>query len=244
MPQSQAETDNTQAMPAHSLRDEMAVERSHPTLRQQALEKLKRAIVQGQLAPGSRLVERKLCELLDVSRSIVRECLGQLEAEGWITKEPYKGPTVAVIDEDGMRQIFEMRAAIEGRAAALCAQRVTTEQIDALDAIVDTMHKAQVAGDVDVQIEAVEAFYEVLLEGAGNTLMADYLASQRNRLARLRRLSLSHGPRAARSVEEKRQMLLAIRSRDAQAAQTLAEQHIWNSSQNLLALGLCGPGRG
>ncbi|WP_370679602.1 GntR family transcriptional regulator [Comamonas sp. GB3 AK4-5] len=238
-----SKTDKLQPANAESLRDSMAVERSFPTLRQQALEKLKRAIVEGQLPPGSRLVERKLCELLDVSRSIVRECLGQLEAEGWITKVPYKGPTVAVIDEDSIRQIFEMRAAIEGRVAALCAERATAEQMAALDATLTAMHAAQASGDVEAQIETIEAFYEVLLEGAGNTLMADYLTSQRNRLARLRRLSLSHGSRSSKSVEEKRHILSAIRSRDAQTAQALAEQHVWKSSESLLAVMRQGPQR-
>lgn len=220
---------------AENLRNGMAVERSYPTLRQQAVEQLRRAIVQGQLPPGTRLVERKLCDLLDVSRSIVRESLGQLEAEGWITKEPYKGPTVAVMDEDAIRQIFEMRAALEGRAAAMCAQRATAEQIERLEATIAVMDEASASGHVEAQIAAIEAFYEALLAGAANVLMADYLASQRNRLARLRRLSLSRSSRAAVSVEEKRRILTAIRSRDAAAAQALAEQHVWNSSESLLA---------
>lgn len=222
--------------PETSLKDAMAVERSYPTLRQQALEKLRHAIVQGQLLPGERLVERKLCDLLDVSRSIVRESLGQLEAEGWITKEPYKGLTVAVLDEDDIRQIFEMRAAIEGRAAALCAQRATQEQMERLHAAVDVMAAHQMSGDIDAQIRAIEVFYEVLLEGAGNTLMEAYLAAQRNRLARLRRLSLAQRSRASVSVEEKRSMLAAISGRDAQLAQSLAEQHVWSSSQSLLSV--------
>lgn len=244
MQPAKSKTDKLKPAEAGSLQDSMAVERGYPTLRQQALEKLKCAIVEGQLPPGSRLVERKLCDLLDVSRSIVRECLGQLEAEGWITKVPYKGPTVAVIDEDSIRQIFEMRAAIEGRVAALCAERATTEQMAALDATVTAMRVAQASGDVEAQINAIEAFYEFLLKGAGNTLMADYLASQRNRLARLRRLSLSHGSRASKSVEEKRHILSAICGRDAKTAQALAEQHVWNSSESLLAVMRKGPQHG
>lgn len=216
-------------------RGSMAVERVNPTLRQLALEQLKRAIVEGQLPPGSRLVERKLCDLLDVSRTIVRETLGQLEAEGWITKEPYKGPIVAVIDEDGIRQIFEMRAAVEGYVAALCAERATIEQIERLDVTVGKMNEAQISGDIGAQIETIEEFYEVLLDAAQNSLMASYLSSQRSRLARLRRLSLSHSSRASESTEEKRGILAAIRNRDPKKAQALAEQHIWNSSKSLLA---------
>jgi DNA-binding GntR family transcriptional regulator len=66
--------------------------------------------------------------------------------------------------------------------------------------------------------------------------MASYLASQRSRLARLRRLSLSHASRACVSVEEKRGILLAIRNRDPATAKSLAEQHIWSSSESLLAV--------
>ncbi|THJ30465.1 GntR family transcriptional regulator [Lampropedia aestuarii] len=236
MTTTQTPNDDAPSSPADSLRDAMAIERAHPTLRQLALEKLRQAIIGGQLPPGARLVERTLCDLLGVSRSVVRESLGQLEAEGWITKEPYKGPTVAVIDEDGVRQIFEMRAAIEGRVAALSAHRATAEQIDALEVTLVAMTKAQAAADVEAQIEAIESFYEVLLEAAGNELMASYLAAQRNRLARLRRLSLSHSPRASASVEEKRQIVAAIRHKDAKTASELAEQHVWNSSESLLAV--------
>lgn len=216
-----------------TLREILAVERSYPTLRQQALAKLRRAIVDGQLPPGTRLVERKLCELLGVSRSIVRETLGQLEAEGWSEKVPYKGRRVAVIDEDGIREIFEMRAAIEGRVAALCAKRATSAQIEQLEETVEAMEAAQRSADVDAQIRTIEMFYEILLQGAGNSLMASYLASQRNRLARLRRLSLSNGPRAEISVAEKRRIVAAIRERNADAAQVLAEEHVWNSSESL-----------
>lgn len=213
----------------------MAMGRAQPTLRQLAVEKLKHALVEGHLPPGSRLVERKLCELLDVSRSIV-QTLGQLEAEGWITKEPYKGLTVAVIDEDSIRQIFEMRAAIEGYVAALCAERATPAQIEELEATVNAMDEAQASINLEAQIEAIEDFYESLLQAAGNALMASYLASQRSRLARLRRLSLSHSSRACASVDEKRGILLAIRNRDPKMAQSLAEQHVWKSSESLLAV--------
>ena len=129
-----------------------------------------------------------------------------------------------------------MRSAIEGRVAALCAQRATAEQIEHLDATLLAMSRAQTSGDVEAQIETIETFYEVLLEAAGNELMANYLASQRNRLSRLRRLSLYHSPRASASVEEKRQILTAIRNRDASTARDLAEQHVWNSSESLLAV--------
>ena len=76
-----------------SLRGTLSVVRETPTLRVQALGKLRRAIIEGRLAPGARLVERRLCDLLDVSRTVVREILRQLEAEGWVVNPPSKGPS-------------------------------------------------------------------------------------------------------------------------------------------------------
>src|SRR5262245_28627298 len=77
------------------VRSTLAVQRTAPTLRMLALEKLRKAIIDGELPPNTRLIERQLCDLLGVSRTIVREILRQLEAEGWVTNPPYKGPTVA-----------------------------------------------------------------------------------------------------------------------------------------------------
>jgi DNA-binding GntR family transcriptional regulator len=218
-----------------ALGDSLVVARAGPTLRQRALDKLRAAIIDGRLAPGSRLVERKLCDSLGVSRPIVRESLRQLEAEGWVINPPYKGPTVAVIGEEEARQIFEMRVALEGHAARMCASKATADQVSRLEATVDQMSKAQKARDVNMQIRMIELFYEVLMEGAGNKLMANYLVSQRSRLARLRLVALSRDDRAEVSVEEKRGIVAAIRARDAALAQRLGEEHVENSAKIALA---------
>jgi DNA-binding GntR family transcriptional regulator len=98
------------------------------------------------------------------------------------------------------------------------------------------MAAAQKARDVDRQIRTIETFYEIMLEGARNTIMSGYLASQRSRLARLRVLALSNPPRARVSVAEKRALVEAIRRRDADAAQRLGEEHVWKSAESALAV--------
>ncbi len=214
----------------------LSVNRTGPTLREQALNKLRDAIIDGRLPPGSRLVERKLCDLLNVSRPIVRESLRQLEAEGWVVNPPYKGPTVAIIGEEEARQIFDMRVALEGHAARMCATKATAAQIDRLEAVVAVMSEAQQARDIEKHVRSIELFYEVLLEAAGNPLMASYLVSQRSRLARLRVIALSTQDRAAISVEEKRRIVQAIRARDAALAQQLGQEHVENSAKSALAV--------
>lgn len=217
-----------------ALGDSLTVVRSTPTLRMQALEKLRKAIIGGDLAPGARLVERKLCDVLDVSRTVVREILRQLEAEGWVVNPPYKGPTVATVSADETRQIYEIRGALEGLAARLCATRAGAEHIKRLEDAVSAMARAATEGDVERHIQEIEAFYEALTEGAGHSIMQAYLASHRSRVARLRSMSLSRPQRAEKSVAEKRRLVEAIKARDSATAERLAEEHVRNSQEAAL----------
>lgn len=218
-----------------ALRGTLSVVRDTPTLRVQALEKLRRAIIEGRLAPGARLVERRLCDLLDVSRTVVREILRQLEAEGWIVNPPYKGPMVATIGKDEARQIYETRIALEGHAAKMCVARATDQQIDRLEQTIKAMAAAARERDNEQHIRAIEQFYVVLLEAAGNAMMAAYLQSLRSRVARLRSFSLAHPDRAAASIREKTRLVAAIRARDADLARRLSEEHVHASATTVFA---------
>src|SRR5215510_13767336 len=103
--------------------DELRVERSAKTLRGLVLEKMRDAILEFRLRPGERLVERTLCDRLGVSRTVVREVLRHLEAEGIVENIPHQGPAVARPDPAKAAQIYEIRALLEAEAARACAQR-------------------------------------------------------------------------------------------------------------------------
>jgi DNA-binding GntR family transcriptional regulator len=213
------------------LRSSLSVRRTTPTLRAQAVEKLRAAIIDGGLPPNTRLVERNLCDLLGVSRTIVREILRQLEAEGWVVNPPYKGPTVASITLEQARQMYEMREALEGLAARLCARRATAKQIEELERIVDEMAQAQSQRNLVKHLDCIKRFYEVMLNAAGNDILGEFLASQHHRLTRLRSMSLFQPKRASVSVVEKRRMVAAIKRRDEKAAQAATEQHIRKAAE-------------
>src|SRR5262245_57775375 len=125
------------------LKRALSVSRPVVTLRTQAVEKLRQAIIDGHLVPGARLTERELCELLGVSRTLVRETLGQLEAEGWVENVPYRGPIVAATSADEARQLYEIRAALEGWAAKHCAEQATDDDLGELSALVDQLATAE-----------------------------------------------------------------------------------------------------
>src|ERR1700678_320881 len=82
------------------------------TLRQQVIEGLRLCISDLTFRPGDRLIERELCEMLGVSRTLIREALSQLVAEGLVQIIPHKGPIVAVMTADEARGLYEVRAVL------------------------------------------------------------------------------------------------------------------------------------
>jgi GntR family transcriptional regulator, trigonelline degradation regulator len=227
---------------ADQLKRALSVSRPPGTLRMQAADNLRQAIIDGHLAPGARLTERELCDLLGVSRTLVREALRQLEAEGWIENVPYRGPTVAATSADEARQLYEIRAALKGFAAKQCAERASKDDLAELASLVDDLAAAEKKRDLSRMLDVLDAFHEKLLQAAGNQMLTTYLHSLRSRLRRLRGVSLRQPGRARQTVDEKRVLLAALKQRDGVAAQKAREQHVLTAARNVVAA-LADPAR-
>src|SRR6516164_8753561 len=120
----------------HDDHDSLLVDRPTKTLRELALDRMRKAIVDFHFQPGERLVERDLCDQLGVSRTIVREVLRHLESEGLVSTGSARGPVVAQTTIEQAMQIYEVRAALESMAAKACAGEADHEVIaDALQAV-------------------------------------------------------------------------------------------------------------
>jgi DNA-binding GntR family transcriptional regulator len=211
---------------------------SSPTLRQQIVERLTEAIELGELPPGSRLIDRELCERLGVSRSSLREALRELEASGLITTQPHRGPIVALVTPEMARSIYEIRAVLEALAARLFARRASTGQIEELEAAVDRL--AEVYSDYNPQafLKAKGNFYRILLEGGGNEIAADMLRTIHTRVSQLRVTSMSSPSRAKESIAEIRELVKALKSRNEEAAWHTCVRHVENAAE--AALGVLG----
>src|SRR6202046_4652655 len=117
------------------------VVRPASTLRQQVIEGLRLCISDLTFRPGDRLIERELCEMLGVSRTLIREALSQLVAEGLIQNIPHKGPIVAVITQLEAKGLYEVRATLEALAGRHFTQRATLEQREALVSALEDLGK-------------------------------------------------------------------------------------------------------
>jgi DNA-binding GntR family transcriptional regulator len=209
--------------PAHH---PLKIERTAKTLRELSLEKMRSAIEGGHFKPGERLVERNLCEQLDVSRSIVREVLRHLETEGLVESIPHQGPVVASLSPDQAAQIYEIRALLEGRAARLFAERGSDAALKQLVALNAAIQQSFQAGDFPAVVERTTAFYEALFRGAGLAMAWDIVRSLNARINRLRLMTIGSPGRQKEAAAEMERILKALRKRDAQAAQDAAEQHV------------------
>ena len=196
------------------------------SVRQAAEERLRAAIVTGELLPGQRLPERELCELTGVGRTTVREAIRQLESEGLITTAPHRGPTVAVLSEKEARDLYELRAMLEGQAGRLCALRGSAEHAAALHRSVDALDQARRERQISGVIAANAEFYAALTAGAGNEALRLLLGTVQNRLAFFRFSSTRWPGRTERSVVELRAIAEAVAARDPTAAEAACIQHI------------------
>jgi GntR family transcriptional regulator, trigonelline degradation regulator len=212
--------------PATGVSDSLAsrVERVAAPLREQVLELLRSEIIELRLKPGQRLVERELIERIGVSRTTIREVLRQLATEGLVTTIPQRGAIVTIPSPKQARELYEVRALLEGATARECAANATDEQI----AVLRTCFGAVAAstGDAHAFLKAKDAFYEALYDGAGNGTIRSILEGLQARIAVMRATSLSMPGRPDASARELGEIVEAVARRDGDAAEEAARTHV------------------
>ncbi len=214
---------------------------SRDTLTKQATETLRRFILTEDLTSGDQLPsERELSESLSVSRNIVREALSVLVAEGLIVKQPGRGIFVTDFDRDAIAPqiavsvdyngrspaaLSEARAAVELGAIALITKRITSAELDQLDAINHSLEEnlRQRRSTIKDDVE----FHKLLLASTRNAVLIELipLLIEYFRLAVLYRPSaIFHNPE--RVISEHRRIIEALRARDAAAARQALINHL------------------
>jgi DNA-binding GntR family transcriptional regulator len=226
---------------------DLGIQRLAAPLRQQVLDGLRQAIISGRLTAGSRLIERELTEMMGVSRTVIREALRQLESEGLVAIIPNKGPVVRELSLEEGRDLYSIRAVLEGYAARLFAEKATEAQMSQLVGALDRVIAAYDGGDANRVLETKNAFYDVLVQGAGSDTLSSMLSTLHARIWRWRALGLTHPQRSEQrsreSVGNLKAVLDAIRARDADAAERLTREEADHAAAEVVRL-LGGPGDG
>ncbi|WP_336659419.1 GntR family transcriptional regulator [Leucobacter sp. USHLN153] len=193
-------------------------------LREQAVATLRERIVRGEFPSGSRLKERVLVEEIAMSRTVIREALRQLESERLIHIEPNVGPVVSELSRDQARQLYEVRAALEGTAARLAAENRTRDELKELhDALLNIDAHFEPFDDL---LRAKERFYAALIRASHNDIIGEQLAGVQARISQLRRVTLQQAGRGRRMVGELQRVVNAVAAGDGEAAYLASIEHV------------------
>ncbi|UTX53607.1 GntR family transcriptional regulator [Leucobacter aridicollis] len=207
----------------------MAMLKQAAPLREQAVTILRERIVRGELQAGQRLIERVLVEELDVSRTVVREALRQLESERLIRIEPHVGPLVEELTAEEARQLYEVRAALEGAAARLAAEHRTDAELRELHEAL--LHIDEHFEPFDELLAAKERFYAALIAASHNQIIGEQLAGVQARISQLRRVTLQQPSRGRQMVGELQRVVNAVAARDRDAAFAASIEHVSAAAQ-------------
>ena len=204
------------------------------SLRVRVFEALEQAIINGEYKEGDTLNELKLTKELGVSRTPIREALTQLELEGLVKNIQNKGAVVVGISQKDIEDIYEIRLRLDCFAAELATGNITGEQLDRLEQAVELQAFYAEKGDTEQVRKYDSEFHNTIYEASGNRPLCAMLKSFHNQIRRARGISLGVTGRSAKSIEEHRGILEAVKAHDSKLASYLMTEHIKNAFANFM----------
>ena len=193
-------------------------------LREQVKELILERILNGEYAPGDRLVETRIAQELGTSQAPVREALRDLELLRFVESEPFRGARVRAVSEEELAEIYPVRAAIEEVAAREAALRLDG-RLDALEQEIAAMHRATDAGDLHAQVEHDVNFHRLIVEASGNSILVDVWNALRVE-SRTAITTLKTGIDGHEIAEMHRPVLEALEAKDPEQAGAMLRRHV------------------
>ena len=185
-------------------------------LRDVVFHTLRQAILKGEMEPGERLMEIQLAKKLGVSRTPIREAIRKLELEGLVTMIPRRGAEVAGITEKSLRDVLEVRRALEDLAVELAVERMNSDDIERLEA-------ARIGFR-----EADELFHDAIYAGTYNDKLVQMLNNLRDQMYRYRLEYIKDTGKRQILLHEHEQILTAVKTRNITLARQTMREHIDN----------------
>lgn len=210
----------------------LKIENPPATLRELSLDKLRNAIISGYFPAGTRLVERSLCEEMGVSRSVVREVIRYLEAEGLVETEAGKGPIVSRLSWDIASQIYQIRLLLEQNAVADCTAKLTPQAAQDIQTLLGELKVASEGDDIGLVIAVSTKLYERIFVTAGHAIAWEIVQRLNGRISRLRAMTLKTSERDVAGHQRIEKICNAICIlRDSERARAAVAEHIAEASE-------------
>ena len=199
-----------------------------------ATEVIREAIMDGTLWPGQRLKEEELARELGISRTPVREALLILQTEGMVEAAPNRGATVRSFDAAGLGEMYLLRAAVEGLAARLAAERVTARTLSKLRRSCDRFEAECADGTLKELVKENLVFHDTILEVADSERIA-HLVRSVTVLPLVYKSYLWYSPsQKLVSAHHHRQIVYAFEARDPERAEAVMKQHVFEARDVLI----------
>lgn len=202
------------------------------SLRGRVYEQIREDILNGIYEEQEELKEVTLGAKLGVSRTPVREALRQLELEGLVEIIPNKGARVTGITKKDIDDIYQIRYLLEGLSARWATEHVTEEQLEKMEETLYLTEFHAQKGNFEQVYDLDSQFHELMYEASGSKLLNHILSDFHMYVTRVRKVSLASSSRSKYSTEEHRNILNAIRARDADKAEECAHQHVQSTIVN------------
>ena len=203
-------------------------------LRDVVFNTLRQAILRGELKPGERLMEIQLANKLGVSRTPIREAIRKLELEGLVLMIPRKGAEVAEITEKSLRDVLEVRRALEELAVQLVCEKITEEEIEELKAAAREFENVLKDGDITKIAEADVRFHDVIYMAPDNQKLIQLLNNLREQMYRFRVEYLKREEVRPQLLAEHEEIIATIERREKDTATKVVCEHIDNQVEAVI----------
>jgi DNA-binding GntR family transcriptional regulator len=196
------------------------------TLNQRVYNQLREMILSGALEGGTQIEERQLAEEMGVSRTPLREAIGQLSNEGIIEYRPYRGNYVRTFTAKQVNDLYQVRMALESLAMRLAIPKLSQEHIHKIRQILDDVERALQNNDMDGYNEADRRFHKAILDISGNETLKEAMDRLSAQIQMVRVIANQDHDVVESTARERPLILAALEARDANEAARLMEEHI------------------
>lgn len=205
-------------------------------LRDVVFNTLRKAILTGELKPGERLMEIHLANRLGVSRTPIREAIRKLELEGLVVMMPRRGAVVAQITEKSLKDVLEVRKALDALCVKLACERINDTDKQSLKQACDEFEKQIKTGDVTAIAAADVAFHDIIVQATENQRLIQLINNLSEQMYRYRFEYIKDESGHQNLIDEHRDIYQSIMNNNQEQAAKAAELHIDNQEKSIIRL--------
>jgi DNA-binding GntR family transcriptional regulator len=203
-------------------------------LHDETVKLIRRFILNGTLGSGKKINEKELSDQMGVSRTPIREALRTLSSEGLIDLVPRRGAFVTQLNEVNIREMFEVMSGLEGLCMRLALPRLTDKDLGRLETLHADLEKQYAKKDHKAYLKVNWEFHGYIQKLSNNGLLNEIIDGLRKKITLLRQRQLYQPGRFSQSIKEHREILAAMKERNAVSAEKAVMNHLLRQGQSLV----------